>query len=136
MLSIETIHHVSVPVSDLARARAFYGGVLELQEIARPPFDFPGAWYQLGDRQLHLSVGERSTFRSGKGIDSRDVHFAVRVPSFRRALEHLESKGYRTDASDDLRRIRPNPHSRGGFPQIHLLDPDRNLIEINADRLD
>src|ERR671935_836556 len=117
MLSIESLHHVSVPVTDLARARAFYGEVLELQEIARPPFDFPGAWYQLGDRQLHLSVGDRSTFRAGKGVDSRDIHFAVRVASFRRALEHLESKGYRTDASDELRKIRTRPNSRGGFPQ-------------------
>ena len=136
MLSIETIHHVSLPVTDLPRAKAFYGGVLELPEIARPPLDFPGAWYQLGDRQLHLSVGDRSTFRNGKGVDSRDIHFAVRVPSFRQALEHLEAKGYGADASDELRRLRANPHSRGGFPQIHLLDPDRNLIEINAERLD
>ena len=136
MLDVKTIHHVSLPVTDLERAKAFYGGVLELKEIARPPFDFPGAWYQLGDRQLHLIVSDRSTFRTGKGIDSRDIHFAVQVASFRRALEHLESKGYRTDATDELRRLRANPNSRGGFPQIHLVDPDRNVIEINADRLD
>jgi glyoxylase I family protein len=136
MLHIQTIHHVSLPVSDLERAKAFYRDVLELQEIPRPPFDFPGAWYQLGDRQLHLTVGERSTFRSGKGTDARDIHFAIRVASYRGALEHLESKGFRNDAVDDLRRLRVNPMGRAGLPQIHLLDPDRNLIEITAERLD
>lgn len=136
MLSIETLHHVALPISDLERARAFYGGVLGLQEIPRPPFDFPGIWYQLGDRQLHLIRGERSTFRDGKGIDSRDIHFAVRARSYRGALEHLEAKGYRSDAPDELQRVRPNPSGRAGIPQIHLLDPDRNVIEINAERLD
>jgi hypothetical protein len=29
-----------------------------------------------------------------------------------------------------------NPTGKAGFPQIYLLDPDRNLIEINAERLD
>jgi glyoxylase I family protein len=136
MLRIETLHHVSLPVTDLERSKAFYRDVLELKEIARPPFDFPGAWYQLGDRQLHLIVGQNSTFRVGKGIDSRDIHFAVQVPSYRRAVEHFESKGYRTDSRDEVRRLRLNPSGRAGVPQIHILDPDRNVIEINAERLD
>jgi glyoxylase I family protein len=136
MLRIATIHHVSLPATDLERSKAFYREVLGLQEIPRPPFDFPGAWYQLGDRQLHLIVSERSTLRAGKGIDSRDIHFAIRVDSYREALEHFHSKGYRTDASDDLRRVRANPTGRSGLPQIHILDPDRNVIEITAERLD
>jgi glyoxylase I family protein len=136
MLGIETLHHVSLPITDLERSKAFYRDVLELKEIARPPFDFPGAWYQLGDRQLHLIVGQNSTLRVGKGIDSRDIHFAVQVASYRRAVEHFESKGYRTDSQDEVRRLRLNPSARAGVPQIHLLDPDRNVIEINAERLD
>jgi catechol 2,3-dioxygenase-like lactoylglutathione lyase family enzyme len=136
MLQIETLHHVSLPVTDLARARSFYSHVLELAEIERPPFDFPGAWYQVGDRHLHLIVGERSTFRSDKGIDSRDIHVAIRVRSYRGALQHLAAKGYRADAPDDRLKLRENPTGKAGFPQIYLLDPDRNVIEINAERLD
>lgn len=136
MLQIQTIHHVSLPVTDLARARAFYAGVLELTEIDRPPFDFPGAWYQVGDRQLHLIVGGHSTLRDGKGIDSRDAHFAIRVASYRGALQHLDAKGYQDAAEDEMRRVRANPAATAGFPQIYLLDPDRNVIEINAERLD
>ena len=30
--------------------------------------------------------------------------------------------------------MRVNTASVTGYPQIHVLDPDRNVIEINADR--
>jgi glyoxylase I family protein len=36
MLEIETLHHVSLTVTDLARARTFYGEVLGLPELERP----------------------------------------------------------------------------------------------------
>ena len=136
MLDIQTIHHVSLPVTDLERARRFYEDVLGLTKIERPNFPFPGAWYAAGDRHVHLIVSERQTFREGKSVDSRDIHFAIRVKSYQQALEYLRSKGYRTDSGDDLRRTRENPHGTAGFPQIYILDPDRNLIEINAERLD
>ena len=136
MLRIETLHHVSLPVTNLAASKAFYSVVLELREAARPAFDFPGAWYVVGDRMLHLIVGEHSTLRTDKGIDSHDAHFAIRVRSYRGALEHLRSKGYSADAPDVLRRLRENPGGKAGFPQIYLLDPDRNVIEINAEAMD
>ena len=85
MFIIESLHHVSIPVADLERAKQFYEEILGLSEIARPPFDFPGAWYQLGDRQLHLIVHDESTFREKKPVDSRDIHFAIRVNSYREA---------------------------------------------------
>ena len=136
MLDIERIHHVSLPVTDLERSQAFYGEVLGLRELPRPPFPFPGKWYQLGDCHLHLIVGEHPTLRAGKGIDSHDTHFAIRVRSYRQALEHLRARGYRSDAEDELRRVRENPSGRAGFPQLYVLDPDRNVIEINAAALD
>ncbi len=137
MLMFESLHHASVPVSDLRRSRQFYGGILGLVEIPRPPFDFPGAWYDLGwGRQLHLIQDDRPqrspTFRENKGVDSRDIHFAVRVRDYREALEYLQSQGYREDAEDDLKKIRNSPAGAAGFPQIYILDPDRNVIEINA----
>jgi glyoxylase I family protein len=130
MLEIQTIHHVSVPITDLERSRRFYSDVLGLTEIPRPAFSFAGAWYRAGDRDLHLIVGERSTFREGKGIDSHDVHFAIRVRSYRGAIAHLEALGYGPDT------MRVNPAGTAGFPQIYVLDPDRNVVEINAERDD
>jgi glyoxylase I family protein len=136
MLHVESLHHVGVPVTDLARAKSFYTGVLELTEIDRPAFDFPGAWYRVGDGSLHLIVGTHSTFRPRGGIDSRDTHVAIRVRSYREALQHLIAKGYGSGAADEMRALRENPTGKAGFPQIYLLDPDRNVIEINAERLD
>jgi glyoxylase I family protein len=133
---VGTIHHVSLPVTDLERSRRFYSEILSLREIERPPFDFPGAWFAIGAQQLHLIVGANSTFRDGKAIDSRDIHFAVRVRSYREALQFLEAKGYGEDASDELLRLRVSPHATAGFPQIYILDPDRHVIEINAAQLD
>lgn len=136
MLPIETLHHVSLPVSDLDRARRFYGEVLGLRETVRPPFDFPGAWYAVGDRTLHLIVAAGQTFRHGKSVDSRDAHLALRVTSFRQALAHLESKGYRSGHEDPVLALRVNVQSTAGFPQIYVMDPDRNVIEINAAQAD
>ena len=140
MLAIESLHHVSLPVADLERSRRFYREVLGLSEIARPPFDFPGAWFALGGtgQQLHLIAGgtDAPTFREGKPVDSRDIHFAVRVESFAAAGDALKALGYAETASDHLLRMKLNPRATAGFPQIYILDPDHNVIEINAERLD
>ena len=40
------LHHVSLCVTDVERARRFYIGILGLEEIERPNFPFPGAWLQ------------------------------------------------------------------------------------------
>jgi glyoxylase I family protein len=139
-LSIASLHHVSLPVTDIERSRRFYREVLGLPEIARPPFDFPGAWFALGSagQQLHLIAGGSATptFRGGKPVDSRDIHFAIRVSSFAAARTALEALGYAVNAADDLMRMKLNPQATAGFPQIYILDPDRNVIEINAERLD
>jgi glyoxylase I family protein len=83
-----------------------------------------------------LIVARDPTFRSGKGIDSQDGHFALRVKSFRRTLDFLESRGFRVGHDEPTRSMRLNPDSVAGFPQIYILDPDRNVIEINAERRD
>jgi len=137
-MQIETIHHVSLTVTDLDRSKQFYREILGLSEIERPGFPFPGAWFQVGgNQQLHLILHPGATFRGLKGVDTRDGHFAVRVASYRRALEFLGSKGYREDAADqDPMKMRTNPRAIAGFPQIYILDPDRHVIEINAEKLD
>ena len=128
MVAVETLHHVSVSVTDLERAKRFYGDVLGLNEIPRPPFDFPGAWYQLGDRQLHLIV--HTTPRSLRGttdVDSRDGHFAVRVRDYEATLEHLREHGVPLLDSP----VNPTP-----WAQIYVTDPDGNVIELNVERAD
>lgn len=138
-MQIGLLHHVTLAVMDLERSKQFYREVLGLKEIPRPQFPFPGAWFQIGDSQhLHLLVHDDATFRApGKGIDTRDVHFAVRVPSYRGALEFLRSKGYRENAGDrEPCKMEVKPKPTAGYPQIYIIDPDRHVIEINAEVLD
>jgi len=133
---VVALHHIALPVSDLARARRFYTDVLGLREIERPAaFDFPGAWFALGDGQLHLIARSDGTTRDGKPLDSRDVHFAIRIQDFEAMLVHLHRAGYRADApASDPMRLKANRRPNAGFPQIFILDPDRHVIEINADK--
>lgn len=133
------LHHVSLPVADVDRSRRFYRDVIGLEEIERPPFDFPGAWFGIGGGQhLHLiGADEDSTFRIDKPLDSRDAHFAIRVESYTQAKEFLESMGYSTEADDhDAMVLKASPKATAGFPQLYILDPDRHVIEINAEQLD
>ena len=136
-MEIDGLHHVALPCADLERSRRFYQEVLGLTEIPRPALPVAGAWFRVGGSQeLHLVVGDaQATFRSRKGMDTNDIHFAVRVKDYREALEALEAKGYREDLNpDDPMGIRTS--MRVGYPQIYILDPDRNIIEINALRAD
>jgi catechol 2,3-dioxygenase-like lactoylglutathione lyase family enzyme len=136
-VEITALHHVALTVTDIERSIKFYREIVSIEEIPRPPFPFPGAWFQVGDsQQLHLIVHSRATFRE-KPLDTRDVHFAVRVPSHRAAVEFLRAKGYREDADpDDPYFMIVQPHATAGYPQIYICDPDRHVIEFNSERLD
>ena len=135
MIEITGLHHVSLPVTNLERSKAFYAGVLGLTEIERPAFEFAGAWFAVGDRQLHLIVHDKPTLRT-RGIDSHDVHFAMRIASYRATVEFLKSRGYSGEARDASMRLRENQWGKAGFPQLFILDPDRHVIELNAERVD
>lgn len=128
MIQYENIHHVSLSVTDIEKAKRFYSEVLGFQEIARPDFDFLGAWYQIGHQQLHLIVHpESTTIRPNQKISSRDGHFAIRVKDFKQTLTHLKEHGV---------DIVEKPYSKSGFAQIFCADPDGNLIEFNVDQED
>jgi catechol 2,3-dioxygenase-like lactoylglutathione lyase family enzyme len=127
MIEIDSIHHTAVIVTDLDRAKQFYGGVLGLRELPRPAFGFGGAWYRVGTHQeLHLIVyPEARVVRGTTAIDPRDGHFAMRVASYRDTLNHLRAHGV---------AYRAQPMNPTAWAQIYVTDPDGNVIELNADR--
>jgi catechol 2,3-dioxygenase-like lactoylglutathione lyase family enzyme len=127
VIDIESLHHVSVCVTDLARARHFYTDVLGLVEKPRPDFGFGGVWYQVGaDRQLHLIVHEApGTLRGTRAIDVRDGHLALRVASYSDTVEHLKAHGV---------EVLELPVNKTPWAQIYVTDPDGNVIEFNSDR--
>ena len=125
-LIAEDLHHVSLSVTDLDRAKRFYSDVLGLNEVPRPAFDFPGAWYVVGDRQLHLIVHTTPrTLRGTTEIDGRDGHFAMRVEDYDAALEHLRAHGV---------EVRERPTNPTPWAQLYVTDPDGNVIELNTER--
>jgi glyoxylase I family protein len=131
------LHHLLVAVLDLERARQFYREIVGLPEIARPNFPFAGAWFAFGNGlELHLVMSAEATMRGQKDIDAYDVHFAVRVKSYTQTVEFLRAKGFREDApANDIQRMILRPDSIPGYPQIYVLDPDRNIIEFNCENL-
>jgi glyoxylase I family protein len=133
------LQHVHIAAEDLERTRQFYTGVLELQEIDRPPFDNPGIWYKIGDgqQQLHIIVRAEAMLRRNKSNDPNDIHFALRMKSYRNTLAWLRDKGFRDDVpDDDNRKMVLRPASVAGYPQIFILEPDRNVIEFNFETMD
>ncbi|MDA2919379.1 VOC family protein [Desulfobacterota bacterium AH_259_B03_O07] len=115
-------------MTDVERSREFYKSILALEEIERPDFNFPGAWFSLGNRQLHLiQKPDAKTLRGSTEVDGMDGHFALRVRSYRETIEHLKAK----DIPFRDYPVNPTP-----WPQIYLTDPDGNVIELNAARLD
>jgi glyoxylase I family protein len=119
----ERVHHVSVAVRDLERARRFYSDKLRLPEIQRPPFGSRGIWYAVGSQQLHLIEHPEGETLRMRGLDSSDGHFAVWVKSYRQAIEWLEQQAIPYEA---------RPDSVAGFSQIYIQDEDRNIIELDA----
>jgi catechol 2,3-dioxygenase-like lactoylglutathione lyase family enzyme len=108
------IDHVSVLITDVERSRRFYGGLLGLQEIARPrTFDFVVVWYDLGNQHLHLLLKDRPDAVSPR-------HFALRVADCAAARSSFRAHGVPTQETT------PIP----GADRFFIADPDGNRIEI------
>ena len=61
------LQHCGLVVSDLERSRRFYGEALGLEELPRPSnFAFAGAWFALGDTEIHLLAEADTTGRAGQ----------------------------------------------------------------------
>ena len=113
-LRVTHIDHVSVLVTDVARARAFYGGVLGLTEIAPPKeFDFVAVWYDLGGQYLHLLKKPQPDTESPR-------HFCLRVADAAAARAELRAKGL---AIQETVRI-------AAADRFFVRDPDGNRIEL------
>jgi glyoxylase I family protein len=107
-----SLHHASIRVSDLARAIAFYEGILGLRPIPRPDLGIAGRWYGVGGGQLHLIEGPPPP----TPLDPSGPHFALAVADLDSARRELAAAGIST--------LDP------GGAQLWLQDPDGNVIEL------
>ena len=83
------LHHAAIRVADYERSRKFYEGLLGFEQAPRPDLGFPGAWYTLGDGQLHLI--QSPPWR--EGIDPTSPHVAVEVEDFEATKQKLRAEG-------------------------------------------
>ena len=117
-MKVQELNHVALHVAEVARSCEFYRKVLQLHQISRPAFTFPGAWFQLGvNQELHLIGGRAEPVNSGH----RGNHFALRVDELDSWEAHLRKVG----AEFRLRVQRPD-----GAWQVFVRDPDGHVIEL------
>jgi glyoxylase I family protein len=109
-----SLHHASIRIADLERSARFYEGLLGLTRVERPDLGFPGAWYGIGEGQLHLI--ERQPL--GMKIDPTGPHFAVEVTDLDEARRQLAAAGVEV--------LDP------GGNQLWVLDPDGYTVEITT----
>jgi catechol 2,3-dioxygenase-like lactoylglutathione lyase family enzyme len=121
-IGILQIDHVNVVVSKSLEdeARRFYGSVLGLKEIPKPMElqSNGGAWYQLGNLQLHLSAKADA----GDG-QTRKGHVCYTVADVASAEQQLRAAGV---------EIIPDDQPVAGKPRFYVRDPGGNLIELAA----
>ena len=117
-MNIQELNHVALYITDVKRSSEFYAGVLRLEPLLRPAFDFPGAWFRLGTSQeLHL-IGNRNTPFVEQ---NRNNHFALQVDDLDAWERHFRTVG----AEFAPRKPRPD-----GALQVFLRDPDGHTIEL------
>jgi catechol 2,3-dioxygenase-like lactoylglutathione lyase family enzyme len=114
------IHHVNVTVPESAEeaAKHFYGVVLGLNEIPKPEESRGrrGAWYQLGETQLHLSLEDSL----GDGCISKR-HICYTVSDLGEAREQFRKAGV---------EIFPDDIPTSGWSRFYVRDPGGNRLEI------
>ena len=123
MLHVQAFAHANISVRDLDKARAFYGGLLGLKEIPRPPFDNPGVWYEIGDVQIHLSVRDLPPSQEGPGPGRPHLAFWVDDPET--VVGRLRQAGV---------FVRDVPENASGYHQLFIADPDGNVVELIGPR--
>jgi catechol 2,3-dioxygenase-like lactoylglutathione lyase family enzyme len=124
MSLFKILSHVSITVTDVAKARDFYPGLLGFPEIPRPAFDFPGIWYSLGgDLQLHIILNDQLVRPAGERerIVARYPHFALWTEDVDGTARRFEELGL------VCRDVVSGPT---GLRQLFIKDPDGNMIEF------
>ncbi len=117
-MDVVDLNHVALHVSDVECSVRFYRDQLGLEQILRPAFAFPGAWFRLGTvQELHL-IGERED-RVVSG--PRSTHFALQVGSLDSVCRELEARGVTLLS----RQVRPD-----GALQAYVEDPDGHCVEF------
>lgn len=106
---------IAIPKGGEDEARAFFGQLLELDELPKPP-DMAargGCWFATLDRQIHFGV--EADFQPAK-----KAHVALNTTSLDALRARLEKAGYSTQDDSDV----------DGRKRFFTHDPFGNRIEF------
>ena len=128
-------HHNSsaiVAVSDLARARGFYGDVLGL-ELDESGGEEGVLTYRTGATRLVVYASQEAGHNRGNAVvwgvprqarDERD--------EFDEIVAALKAKGAVFEHYPEIGRFEDGVHHAGGMKLVWLKDPDGNILHINS----
>ena len=117
--NINSLHHVSLIVSNTDKSLEFYCGIMGLETAERPVLDFPGAWLKVGGQQIHLlELPNPDSTDNRPQHGGRDRHTAFSVQDLNMLRQRLDEAGI--DYS----------MSRSGREALFCRDPDGNAIEL------
>jgi catechol 2,3-dioxygenase-like lactoylglutathione lyase family enzyme len=104
-----------MPPGEEEAATRFYGAILGLKQVPKPPELAPrgGVWFRSGDLEVHLGIEEPFT-------PARKAHPAFLVQGLDVLRERIEAAGYRV--TDDV--------PLEGFLRVHVRDPFGNRLEL------
>jgi catechol 2,3-dioxygenase-like lactoylglutathione lyase family enzyme len=115
--SFERLHHVqlAIPVGSEDACRAFWGELLGLAEVAKPPVlaGRGGCWFRGGGLEVHLGVEDGFT-------PARKAHPGILVDDLPALADRLTSAGVEIRRDDDF----------PGFHRFYADDPFGNRLEF------
>ena len=106
---------LAMPPGQEDRARAFYGGMLGIPEVEKPPnlAARGGCWFEEGPLKVHLGV-------EAPFAPARKAHPAFVVDDLRGLAARLQDAGYRVAEDQPL----------AGCDRLYVDDPFGNRIEL------
>jgi catechol 2,3-dioxygenase-like lactoylglutathione lyase family enzyme len=122
MIKLKTVRHTGIRISDVEKAKEFYGQIVGMNELPRPDLPVPGAWYECNGVQLHL-IGQSEAMRDIPGVGP---HVALQVEDLEEAKRELNARGI------PFKGLTPPPSMRAN-PVLFIPDPDGNVIELRTD---
>jgi len=118
--SFSAIDHVQLatPPGSEDAARRFYGEMLGMREVPKPPLlaKRGGVWFGSGEVQIHIGIEQ--DFRP-----ARKAHPALRCTDYERLLARLRAAGVDVNEANDIPNVR----------RAHVSDPFGNRIELMAE---
>ena len=124
LLSLRGLRHLALRVTDMARARKFYQGLLGMTVVWEP--DPENVYLTSGSDNLALHVmpkEEAAVFDSSKGQAMDHFGFIAETPEAVRVFEERMKKA-------GVRIVKPFKQHRDGSSSFYMADPDGNVIQI------